>query len=137
MITVVGKMPEFKGTKARRLANDSAVAGGVAINVFHDRHVAGRTYGGKGGGTKEDFIDDLDRALKNTTKPETRKDKAIGVLRIHLRKDAEMMENDVYDKTGEAFYDDLPDKKMKAQIQSQGKAGLNRIRSQDLDSLKS
>jgi hypothetical protein len=135
VLSVIGKMKDFKGTRAEKVGKAGGVPEGVSINIFHDRHVAGRTYGGKGKTTKGQFSKKLADNLKGVTDRGKRQDVAISLVRGELRSDAKAMEN-VYGDTKGAFYKDVTDDKLKSAIKTQGKAGLNRIRAQDLDSLK-
>jgi len=135
-VIAVGNLPEFKGTKAEAMAKDTNVNEGMAINVFHKRHVEGRTYGGKGSSTLSDFKGKLSDELPKLSTKEAKKDKAIKLLKKELSDDVVEMK-EVYNKTNAEHYSDIKDDpELVKEVKQQGKAGEDRIKSQDLDKLK-
>jgi hypothetical protein len=135
VLSVIATRKFFTGREAEKVGKAGGVPKGISINIFHDRHVAGRTYGGKGKTTKGQFTSKLNAKLVGAADDDKRRSIAISLVRDELRSDANAMEK-VYNDTKGAFYKDVTDDKLKSAIRTQGKAGLNRIRAQDLDALK-
>lgn len=117
-------------------------AKGFAINLHLKRHVAGRTFGGKGKGTKEAF---LKLAAKVKAKKKKEQPKAVvDLIRAELKADyVKMMEvvedkknyTDITeDKAASKLTDPEKDKLIEG-IRSRIKAGQREVLAQDLDSL--
>lgn len=111
---------------------------GFAINVHFKRHTAGRTYGGKGGSTKKDFL----KAIASKVKPkENPKQAVVNLIKAELNEDVKVMKAVAKDK---ANYPDIAeDKSLKPKerqvlIEEIGDrliAGENQMAAQDIDGL--
>lgn len=133
VIIAMGGKDYFEGTKASKMAKDKTLKDGMAINVYHKRHVMGRTYGSKGSSTAKQFKNDLDNIPKSDTQDKKRV-KAINLLKRELNADVESMRS-VYRNL--AAYEDIKDDPaLVKQVKKQGLQGENRIATQNLDELK-
>lgn len=127
----------WKKMKARAAGRASA---GIAINLHHYRHTAGRTYGGKGGGTKNTFVKQI-LALKGKMTLEARQKTVVELLKQSRDDDVTAMEGVVKDKNN--FKDITSELKLKpneakaliVEIAQRIDAGEKQIKAQNLDSL--
>lgn len=136
---------------AMHAANRTAL--GIAINEYKLRHQAGRTWGTKGSGTKDEFVSKMDNELPKiksnniNTRNQKRREKAISLITADMNKDITAMEK-VYDKKiKDSVWTDIEELgttkglkpkqrgKLREQIITQAKAGLSLIKSQELNSL--
>lgn len=132
-------------------ANRTAL--GIAVNEYKLRHQAGRTWGTKGSGTKDEFVGKMDSELPKiksnnvNTRNQKRREKVISLITADMNKDITAMEK-VYDKKiKDSVWTDIEDlgttkglkpkqrEKLREQTIAQAKAGLSLIKSQELNSL--
>jgi hypothetical protein len=136
-----GRLLFLAGTPMRaRAANRAAAA--YAINLQSGRHMAGRTYGGKGTGTKNEFIAAYTSQTSNVSDPQQKRDKIVDLLKSDLLSDVERMREVA---KSDAYYGDIdrlkdasdPQKQqLKSRVKSQILQGEDRIAAQDLDSMR-
>jgi hypothetical protein len=136
---------------ATHAANRTAL--GVAVNEYKLRHQAGRTWGTKGSGTKDEFVDKMNDELPKIksanvdTRNQKRRQKVISLIKADMNKDITAMEK-VYDKKiKDSVWSDIeelgttkglkPKQRgdLRDKVVEQAKAGLSLIKSQELDSL--
>ena len=123
-----------------RAANRAAA--GYAINLQAGRHMAGRTYGGKGTGTKNEFIAAFRSQTANLTDPQRKRNKVVDLLRSDLQADVATMRtvanSDASYGDIERLADATPEQKrgLKDRVKSQILAGESRLAAQNLDSLR-
>jgi hypothetical protein len=141
IIQAAADLDYFKSSGEMQERADSRAAQGYAINLHYKRHVAGRTFGSKGKGTKQDFIDLVKDRVKNLSTPKAQRKAAVGVLREHLQADADKITGEVC--SGDAHFDDIkalglgkdPEEKLVGEIKDRIKAGEKEVVKQPLDSL--
>jgi hypothetical protein len=130
----------FSGRRVQVVARGHAV-GGWAVNLHHNRHVAGRTYGQSGAGAKSD----VDSAIASAANPDAKRSAAIRVVKAEMREDVKAMKKAIQAKPGADVWKDITQNKDLSQqqkeklikkIREQVDAGEDRIANQDLDSLK-
>ncbi len=131
----------FRSGTAMRNRAASRAAAGYAINLQAGRHRAGRTYGGKGTGTKNEFIANYTSQTRNMTDHQDKRDTLVRLLRRDLQADVEAMRTVANSDAQYADIDQLDatnDQKrdLKGRVKNQILQGESRIASQDLDSLK-
>lgn len=79
-----------RGTNVRaRAAGRSQIA--YAINLHHNRHAAGRTYGGRAIGTLNQFKAAVESATSSHNDDQAKRDAVIDLLKIELREDVAAM----------------------------------------------
>ncbi len=136
---------------ATHAANRTAL--GIAMNEYKLRHMDGRTYGGKGTGTKNEFVANLDTELpkikhaNEDTRNKKRRKKVIDLIKKDMTKDISAMEK-VYDKKlKDPVWADIQElettkglkkkarEDLREKIVGQAKAGLGLMGAQDLDTL--
>ena len=120
---------------------------GYAINLHYIRHKEGRTYGSKGGQTKNEFLANVTAKTTALTTSKEKREAVVGSLKNELMKDVITMRTLVR-RDDPVFWDDLikikqqnnlSDKEfeqLKSRIRNQILAGEDQMLSQDLDSLK-
>jgi hypothetical protein len=125
---------------------DKRAAQGFAINLHRVRHAAGRTYGGKGSKTKEEFLKKVEKAVDKAHTEEKQRKAVVKVLKNELEEDVKAMKKVAKDKANYSDLDqdkDLKDLKAKektdliTEIGDRIVAGEDQIAAQDLDSLAS
>ncbi|BAY90664.1 MULTISPECIES: eCIS core domain-containing protein [unclassified Tolypothrix] len=128
---------------ARRAAGRAAR--GYAINLHFNRHIAGRTYGAKGDGTKNAFISKANRELRGIRTNQEKRNVVVDLMKDELAADVQKM-RDVADRSSknEVWADihaldisQAEKDQLIGTIKSNILAGENQIANQDLDSLKS
>ncbi len=135
-----GRLLFTAGTAMRNRAANRAAAG-YAINLQAGRHRAGRTYGGKGTGTKNEFITNYTSHTSNMSDPQHKRDKLVDLLKNDLRADVAAMRTVA---NSDAQYGDIDQldatnqqkQELKGRVKSQILQGESRVAAQDLDSLK-
>src|SRR6185503_13721263 len=121
-------------------AADRAAAG-FAINLFHSRHTAGRTYGKKGSITKADFGNEVKSKVDKTEPPEKQRKAVIKLIKKELKADVEAIKKVVGHKENFRDIMDLnlrpkaKEEKMIQEIKDRIVAGEDQVAAQDLDSL--
>jgi len=112
---------------------------GFAINLHFKRHTAGRTYGGKGGATKNKFLESVKDAIKGK-KGAAQKKLVTAEIRKELKADVDAMKAVTANRDN--FQDiidlKLPAKDEKAlikEVKDRIDAGENLMAAQDIDSL--
>lgn len=142
---VVKNMNIFKGDEGAAMRNRAAnrADNGFAINLHNIRHKAGRTYGGKGTGTKNRFIERVERETKSLNTDQKRRYKVIDLIKEDMIEDVKAMREVVKDDKhwkdilGQSI--NIPEEKkkeLKDKTKEQILSGENRVAAQDLESLK-
>lgn len=131
----------FPTGSAMRTRAANRAAAGYAINLQSGRHRAGRTYGGKGTGTKNVFIANYISQTQNMTGHQQKRDKIVDLLKADLRADVNAMRTVArsdaqYNDINRLDITDSQKTELKRRVRSQIHQGEDRIASQDLDSLK-
>jgi hypothetical protein len=126
------------GEMAKRAAGRAQA--GFAINVHFKRHTAGRTYGGKGGGTKNSFLAEVKSKVDRKAPRAKQRQVVVGLVKKELAEDVKAMKKVVAGKTN--FPDivelGLPKKeedKLIDEVRERINAGQAQMAAQDLDSL--
>ncbi len=119
----------------------SRAAAGFAINLQSGRHMAGRTYAGKGTKTKNDFVAKAKAAVAKKTSEQDKRGEVVKLIKVELSEDVKKMRSVVADKANFKDIQKLdapaPEKdKLAAKVKSQILSGQSKIAAQDLDSLK-
>jgi hypothetical protein len=122
---------------------------GYAINLYENRHKAGRTFGNKGRQTKDNFVnnvqDQFSKIRKNILADDQKRDKTkreivVELIKNELKQDVEAINtiatNDQYSDIDALQISDREKKKLKDTIKNNILAGEQQILNQDLDSLK-
>ena len=132
------KKPEGANMQARAAGRAKA---GYAINLQSGRHKAGRTYGGKGTGTKNAFLKKVDQQTASVDSRQEKRKIVVDLIKEDLRADVQAMRDVVGKKEN---WKDLAkfglkkkdEDKLREDTKSQILSGENRVAAQDLDSLK-
>ncbi len=135
-------LPYFTGVPAMQNRGSKRAANGFAINLQDGRHRAGRTYGGKGTGTKNKFVEKVTNETKNLNTEKRKRYAVVKLLKVELAEDVKAMRNVIKDKNN--FRDiqklNLPhkddEKKLVSKVKSQISRGEDKIAGQNLDILK-
>lgn len=140
ILVSVSKYDIFDETAIQDRAAKRA-ANGYAINLHKIRHMAGRTYGGKGDATKNEFLGKADKIVQSKKSKKKKREEIVTMLKTELNEDVKTMLNVIKKKENwiEEEELDLKDKDKKTLIktvQSQIEAGEGTLKNQDLDSLK-
>jgi hypothetical protein len=117
---------------------------GYAINLHKLRHGLGRTYGGKGKQTKDQFLNELKKETKKT--PAEKPRIVVDLIRKELDQDVKAMKEVIQKKEAWQDIDNLTDKErnpvpekdkqeLKQEITNRIIAGEDQMAAQDLDSL--
>jgi Domain of unknown function (DUF4157) len=114
---------------------------GYAINLQSKRHMAGRTYGGKGTATKNSFLEKARIAAEKVNTPQKKRNVVVNLIKKDLAKDVAAMRIVVSNKANWKDITNLSiSKKEKTKLindtRNQILSGENRVAAQDLDSLK-
>ncbi len=128
------------GSPLRSRAANRAAAG-YAINLQAGRHMAGRTYGGKGRGTKNEFISAYHSQTRSMTDPQQKRDKVVELLKSDLRADVAAMRSVAntdasYGDIDRLDASDRQKQELKRRVKDQILQGEERVAAQDLDRLK-
>ena len=114
---------------------------GYAINIHDIRHRAGRTFGGKGTKTKNNFAKDVENQTKNLTEDQEKRNKVVNLIKRDLKWDVKEMKEVAQDKN--KYYSDVNKLEievkdnLKEKIKNQILRGEEKIKNQPLDELKS
>lgn len=114
---------------------------GFAINLQSKRHMEGRTYGGKGTATKNNFLNKVESETSSLSKVQDKRNAVVNLIKNDLSADVTAMRNVVTKKEN---WKDLArfglkkkeEDKLRNDTKAQILSGENRVASQDLDSLK-
>lgn len=118
---------------------------GIAINLHEVRHMLGRTYGGKGNTTKQEFLTAVASATKNLKKPESIRGRVVDLIKKDMQEDVKAMRKVLKDDNAwtdleqvkkKEDLDDDDVKELRKRITKQVSDGENIIESQNLDALK-
>jgi hypothetical protein len=115
---------------------------GYAINLYSKRHIAGRTFGGKSGGTLEEFRKLATSAIKGLATNQEKRDavveKAIKpALKLDVDAVHDLIEKDVNFADIDALEVEKTEKtELKRTIKKNIKSGEGQLKSQNLDELK-
>ncbi|HEY1287546.1 MAG TPA: hypothetical protein VGF58_04415, partial [Burkholderiales bacterium] len=116
---------------------------GYAINLYKKRHQLGRTYGYKGGETKQDFFDEVRPLIKDRPANEQRQE-VIRLMKAALRRDVAAIKQVVRAPYDQPAWEDVAKitkgkktQEVVGEIRTRINAGEDQIANQDLDSLTS
>ncbi len=144
ILQAAAKLPYFEkvaeGKKMRDRAASRANAG-YAINLQSKRHMAGRTYGGKGTATKNSFLDKVEAQTSSLIKDQDKRNVVVNLIKKDLSADVTSIRGVVSKKDN---WKDLAkfglkkkeEDKLRNDTKSQILSGESRVASQDLESLK-
>ena len=136
----IGTRLLFAGRRLRTIVRGSHVDGGLAINLHHNRHVAGRTYGR---GPNRAALDSA--VASHSGNEDAQRDAVVGVLRGELQADVAAMRTVAANKASTTIWADvhaLPgataDQKTRVidGVSQRIVAGQARMAAQNLDDLK-
>ncbi|GAW87274.1 hypothetical protein bplSymb_SCF06902P001 [Bathymodiolus platifrons methanotrophic gill symbiont] len=144
ILQAAAKLPYFKtGTKGQNMRDRAAsrANAGFAINLQSKRHMEGRTYGGKGTATKNNFLNKVESETSSLSKVQDKRNAVVNLIKNDLSADVTAMRNVVTKKEN---WKDLArfglkkkeEDKLRNDTKAQILSGENRVASQDLDSLK-
>ena len=130
--------PEGENMRARAANRAHA---GYAVNLQSKRHMAGRTYGGKGGATKNLFLAKVKSETASLNKDQDKRNVVVNLIKADLAADVTAMRSVVANKEN---WKDLAgiglsepqENKLRSDTKAQILSGESRVASQDLDSLK-
>ena len=130
-------------TAMQKRANGRASLG-YAINLHQYRHVDGRTYGGKGGATKNEFIKQTENQMQGKKSYADKREVVVDLLKGELNKDVAAMHKVAGKGESDAVWKDINNEKgtdeEKKELINEIKGRIvnneNVVASQDLDSLK-
>ncbi len=130
------------GNMARRAA--SRASQGYAVNLYVERHMAGRTYGSKGDQTKNAFIARANAEVRGLRTNQEKRDKVVDLMKGELSADVNAIRGVVNRGNTDPVWADIHalaiSQKEKDElinkIRANTLAGEAQIASQDLDSLK-
>lgn len=138
---------EEKGQKMVEHARSRA-AMGATIFLHKNRHEAGRTYGGKGGGTVSKFKDKVEEVTSKLTSNAGKRKAVVKLLKVELAADVEWMKDKVLNRTSkDPVWQDINKQAKKLNLEVQAKEelinktkeqilrGEEILAAQDLDSL--
>jgi hypothetical protein len=132
----------FKGMALEAAAAGHG-SGGMTINLFHKRHVAGRTYGGKSASSMSAPKSDLDKISAMSLPPEQKRAKAVAVLKAEAAKDVKAMLDVVSAGNDDVIWEDVRQYNLKKEkdvrikkLRDQIKAGEQALLGQNFDRFK-
>lgn len=130
----------FPAGSAMQLRADNRAANGYAINLLQERHMAGRTYGGKGTAKKNEFRDRVQNQVTQTMSDQTKRDKVVDLIIEDKNADVTAIMTDVLGKvndTSVTFWNDLkPDPTLLNTVKNRIQTGEQAIRNQPMSELK-
>ena len=143
ILQAAAKLPYFKtGAKGQKMRDRAAsrANAGYAINLQSKRHMAGRTYGGKGTATKNTFLQKVKTQTSSLTKVQDKRNVVVNLIKQDLTADVASMRGVVSKKDN---WKDLAkfglkkkqEDKLKSDTKAQILSGESRVASQDLESL--
>lgn len=117
---------------------DNRADNGYAINLFHDRHVAGRTYGSNGNATKQQFIAAVRSQVTQTMTPQQKRDKVVDLITADKNADVrEILNNVVAKNNTDPIWDDLASNTtLLDTVRNRIRTGENAIQNQPMNELK-
>jgi len=140
------EQPYFKAAGVSGMKNraNGRAAQGYAINVHQLRHVDGRTYGGKGNSTKNDFINEAEKRVKTKKSYEEKREVVVDLMKSELKDDVSAMKKVVKKGNTDPVWEDINKEKgsrkekdtLIDELRDRITGNENTIASQDLDSLK-
>lgn len=140
------EQPYFKATGVTGMKKRAAgrAALGYAINLHYNRHVDGRTYGGKGNSTKNDFIKRAEDGVKSKKNYEDKREVVVNLVKKELKEDVDEMKGVANKKNDHDVWKDINGEKgskkekdeLINEIRTRILSNENTVASQDVDALK-
>lgn len=141
------EQPYFQAAGIKNMQDRAAgrAQKGYAINLFKERHMAGRTYGGKGNSTKNEFINTVTDKVKNKNTYAEKREVVVSKLKGELNDDVSEMKAVAGKSDKDTVWTDINGmsditKKEKTdmiqEIRTRILNGQSKVASQDIDSLK-
>ncbi|MBD1908514.1 DUF4157 domain-containing protein [Trichocoleus sp. FACHB-6] len=133
---------DASGNMVRRAAGRARP--GYAINLYENRHKEGRTYGPKGGQTKDAFINKASNKLVGVKAKQKKRDIVVDLMKVELAADVDAMKGVVGRANTNSVWDDInalnitqkEKNDLINKIRTNVLSGENQIASQDMESLK-
>lgn len=140
------EQPYFKASGVNGMKNRAAgrAALGYAINLHYNRHVDGRTYGGKGNTTKNSFIKKAEADVKTKKSYEEKREVVVNLIKQDLKEDVSEMKGVANKKNDNDVWKDINGEKgsktekdeLINEIRARILSNENTVASQDVDALK-
>ena len=144
VLKVAAGLALFAGRKLQGVIKGRHVDLGRTVNLHEIRHRLGRTYGGKGGATKDAFVNEAQKVVAGPGRDDAKRTAIVALLRRELLSDVEAIRAVIRRGPDDPAWSDAREAGVKradrraliARVNAQVTQGEDQIRSQDLESLK-